>query len=223
MLQGFQGCNLNVNQLTVKVMTIAAASVAFSFTLITAKPVQAATFSWNLDFFDDNNVQVGSGEFSYDPTTTTFVETTPTSLPEGFTVQNDLETFSANIRGENWGFEAGTTWWAEPSRPPGQQRTSRSRPFVVENSWFFGDPFFGTRALNMDIDSASDTAGSGTWFQLIVPPGGGDPFRGAGTWKATLRSNVESVPESSSVLGLLAIGTFGAVSLLKRTGNQRSF
>ncbi len=196
---------------------LVATGVALSFTVMEAKPVQAATIAWDLEFFDDAGAQVGSGQFSYNTDTNTFVQTIPTSSPQGFTVQNALESFSANIQAQNWGFEEpGITWWAQSSRPPGQQRNSRYGISIVDNSWFFGDGFLGTRQLLLDnMESVSAQVWRGNWSQEVLQPGGGPPAQGEGAWTATQR-NAEAVPEPSSILGSLAIGTFGAGLALKR-------
>ena len=52
---------------------LVATSVALSSTVMEAKQVQAATISWDLDFFDNAGTQVGNGQFSYNTDTTTFV------------------------------------------------------------------------------------------------------------------------------------------------------
>ena len=201
---------------------LVATSVALSFTVVEVKQVQAATISWDLEFFDNAGAQLGNGQFSYNTDTTTFVQTIPISSPMGFNVQNALESFSANIQAQSWGFEApGVTWWVQSSRPPGQQRNTRYGIFIADNSWFFGDVVYGTRQLLLDnMKSVSDQVWTGDWFQQIVQSGGGAPFQGDGAWTATQR-NTEVVPEPSSVLSSLAISTFGIGLALKRKVNKQ--
>jgi hypothetical protein len=195
---------------------VAAVGAGFSLIAIAAKPVQAATMVWGLKFFQAGT-QVGSGEFSYNPDKTTFIQTSMlgSSLPpSGFYVRTALDSFSADILGEQWRPAIFLTWWADGSRPPGQQVFARGtvRPGINQGVWFFGDPFLGTRQLLLDnMQPISDDVWTGNWLGLVARPSvpGGVPMYGFGVWTAT-RQNPQPVPEPTFPLGLLVFGVLGA-------------
>ena len=200
--------------------------------LISTVPVTAATITFDLDFFDDGGTEVGDGQFSYDDETATCVELSPVGdcfqepsedpndFNDVFFVENALTNFSATINGEDWDLGY-ITWWGddESGQLPGYQATSRYGIFINENRWFFGDGYFGERQLSIGITQFSDTSGEGSWNQDVVPPGGGNPFAGAGTWEATRVGTTpepsipapssEAVPEPSTVFGALVAMIFG--------------
>ena len=210
--------------------------------LASAIPVSAATITFDLDFFDDSGTEVGDGEFSYDDEALTCIEFSeagdcsrePSEDPDDynyyndvFYVENALTDFSATINGEDWS-EAYGYWWSddETGQLPGEQSASRYGISINDNSWFFGDGSFGERQLSIDITQSSDTSGEGNWLQNVVPPGGGNPFAGSGTWQATrvgtgLEPSVpapspsEAVPESSTIFAALVAMVFGYLSKRK--------
>jgi hypothetical protein len=210
--------------------------------LASAIPVSAANITFDLDFFNDSGTEVGDGEFSYDDEALTCFEYSevgdcsrePSEDPDDddyyndvFYVENALTNFSATINGEDWSGGYGH-WWSddESGQLPGEQSASRYGISIGENRWFFGDVDFGTRQFVMDFTQSSDTSGEGNWLQNVVPPGGGDPFAGSGTWQATrvgtesessvpAPSPSEAVPESSTIFGALAAMVFGYLSKRK--------
>ncbi|MDJ0648739.1 MAG: hypothetical protein QNJ60_08535 [Xenococcaceae cyanobacterium MO_188.B19] len=138
----------------------------------------AATIKFELSFFDDNNHQVGSGEFSYDDRITTCFETSwggdCNSPYEDFaidviSVQNVLTDFSATVGGENWNSYYGYWWSDETSEQlPGYQSFSRYGIDIQKNIWFFGDLLFAERTLEMKINQSSNTFGTGSWQQYLA-------------------------------------------------------
>ena len=184
-------------------------------------PTSAATINFELSFFDDNQAKVGSGEFSYDDEITTCFETSfagvcdPSYEYFGFDiilVENALTSFSATIKGENWGDYYGHWWSNEVSgQSSGYQAVSRYGIDIWENRWFFGDPYFGERVMIMDINESSNTFGAGSWYQQILPGTGDPPIMASGTWQAVRieaeQSPIETVPEPFPLNGaLLALG-----------------
>ena len=213
--------------------------------LASAIPVSAAAITFDLDFFDDNGTQVGDGEFSYDDEASTCFELSfagdcsrepsedPNDYNDVFFVENALTDFSATINGEDWSGAYGH-WWSddESGQISGEQSASRSDIFINDNRWFFGDSFFGEGEMIMDFTQSSDNSGEGSWLQEVVPPGGGDPFAGSGTWQATrvgtvseplsepsvsAPSSSEAVPEPSTIFGALVALVFGYFSRRKFT------
>lgn len=187
--------------------------VTLGLTAIEVKPSLSVNIKWNLTFYNTTNQQVGSGQFGYEQGISTFVETNP--FPSsGFPVKNALTSFSANILGEPWSLNnaPGITWWSSSSRSPGQQRYSSSpQPTIVDNSWFFGDLFLGTRQLLLaSIEEVSSNVWQGSWNQSIVAS---NSFEN-GTWTA------EAVPEPLTILGsAMALG-FG-VSFKKTLAKKK--
>lgn len=207
--------------------------------LISAIPVTAATITFDLDFFDDGGTEVGDGQFSYDDEALTCVELSPVGdcfrepledpndFNDVFFVENALTDFSATINGEDWDLGY-ITWWGddESGQLPGYQAPSRYGISIAENSWFFGDGDFGERQLSIDITQSSDIYGEGSWEQNVIPPGGGNPFAGAGTWQATrvgtapepsVPASSEAIPEPSTVFSTLVAIIFGYFTKHKYT------
>ncbi len=212
---------LNITDL-VKGLALTASSVALSLGVVGSRSAiaQEAIF-WDVEFFDQSGVVVGDGEFSYDPMTTTFVNTTPDSSsipPEGFEVQTALETASFNVFGQGFVPAGNVTWWFESDRDPGQQFVNRGgESDIRDNSWAFldSDPRDVTAILLMnDFELMSDTLGVGDWnsdgFNFTI----GQSFSGSGQWSATLRS--QTVPEPTATLSLFAFSVLGVASICKR-------
>ncbi|MGB3402759.1 MAG: hypothetical protein WBA77_08710 [Microcoleaceae cyanobacterium] len=212
---------LNITNL-VKGLALTASSVALSVGIVGARSAiaQDAVF-WDVEFLDESGVVVGEGEFSYDPTTTTFVNTTPDFLsipPEGFEVQTALETASFNVFGQGFVPAGNLTWWFESDRDPGQQFVNRrGEPDIRDNSWTFlnSDVRDATAILFMDdFEQVSDTLGMGDWtsdgFDFTI----GQSLSGSGQWRATNR--LQSVPEPRVTLSLFAFSVLGAASICKR-------
>ncbi len=203
--------------------SLATTSLGF---LINITSASAAIIKFDLGFFDGNNTQVGAGQFSYDDNTSTCFETSfggdcnssdEYKKYDTILVENALTDFSAVIDGENWNGYYGHWWSDETSgQLPGEQSVSRYGIDISNNRWFFGDPYFGERAMIMDISESSNTFGTGSCLQQILPENGGEPIMGSGFWQATkVEANpspieTETVPEPSTVLGfLIAVGLVG--------------
>lgn len=178
-------------------VAIATASAALSLAAVAVKPAQAATFFWDLNFFEDNGVQVGSGQFSYSDDIPTFVPVSGVFLNEytGFYTTNALRSFSANIDGVQWGgggTSAGDRSFSTGWNPSGPVETfgvvspGRGGIFTsFSSTWFsgFSNPF-GTRILNI---TSNPSSGGRRWGQLISDPPRGF-ISGGGPFTATLRS-----------------------------------
>lgn len=182
-------------------ITAIAFSAVVGIGTITA-PAQAATLTWNLNFFDDAGNPAGKGEFSYDDESLTFVQTIPIAAPVGFEVNNALTSFSATVLGKEWSLSdrPGVTWW-QPTGPTSlkQQEISRYGIFI-NNNWFFG----GASTIRQFLlyDSRPSSAGwDGSWVQAIPDF---IPSFGSGSWTASPSS--AAVPEPSTVLGTTLIG-----------------
>ena len=200
---------------------VATTTVATCLLATGVQPVKAASIFWDISFFDDNDMEVGNGYFSYDPDTTTLVDIN--ARGDTISVDTILDTFSAVILGVEWD-EPGINWWItdETIATRGQSQ-SRSGP-SLSDGWFFGDPFFGTTALNIEGGS-TDSNGSGTWSQLLVVDSGDPPLTGFGTWSATQRVNTGNngsstdVPEPLSILASMT--ALGLLPLLKKEHSKR--
>lgn len=196
--------------------TIATTGLGF---LINITSASAAIIKFDLGFFDGNNTQVGTGQFSYDDEITTCFETSfggdcnssdEYGKYDTILVENALTDFSAVIDGESWNGPYGHWWSDETSgQLPGEQSVSRYGIWIGNNRWFFGDPFFGLESLVMEINESSNTFGTGSWYQQITPENGGEPIMGSGFWQATkVEANpspteTEKILEPSTVPGVL--------------------
>ena len=169
--------------------------------------VSAATIGYDLRFFNDSGNEVGLGEFSYDPDTTTCIPEIPIDEScqfSGLLVTTELTDFSANISGTEWRLRdsAGQHWWDEATSTVKGASITRSG-ILLQDQWFFGDQFFAENLLAM-----SGTSG-GSWIQVLDTTN----FL-SGTWTAQLQSTTspggQIVPEPLTILGAgVAIG-FGA-------------
>lgn len=183
---------------------------------------QAATYpAYTISFFNQNGTKVGYGHFTTDPNRRLCVEVSELgncnnnpSMPDASGITqysygyvsdelNPLTSFSANILGINWGFEAGKTWWTTSSgQPPGSQGFSRYEPHVfISNSWFFGDSYTGSKSLLMDFDETNIIFGKGTWAQHVINPS----VHVDGTWTATLVPIPPALLLFISGLGIIGI------------------
>jgi len=179
--------------------TIAATTTITSLTV----PATAASLFYDIKFFD-GGVQVGTGEFSYDPTdSVTFDIRIPQREQQTFTVFNDLEIFKAVIQGVDYTFSGSPLWWwNDVNGLIGGLRIDRGFPFGgVTNEWFFqrlGNPFVQFFMTNARVLEPGALWG-GTWAQQAS---GNPPVFGDGTWEITPR-NDEAVPEPATMLGSL--------------------
>lgn len=183
----------------------------------------AATF--NLSFFDNANNVVGNGRFSFDSGRKFCVEINPIgdcndprsfdpTLMESGNVRifkNPLTDFKVNLLGQSWRLE-GSKWWAASGQAPGSSGQSRSGP-VISNGWFFGDPFFGTRAFTMSMAVANGTFGSGVWLQTGQSP----VVQGSGIWTAAV------VPAPIPGAVWLLVSGLGALGLFRGAKKVREF
>ncbi|GEM_PF-997567 len=196
-------------------MAIVMGAISLSLSVVKANSAQASEVAWGISFFNAAGTQVGSGEFSYDPGTTTFVQTSPDIPsplpPSGFNVHTALKSFAATILGNQWSLPSagvGVTW-LDPSSGLEQQRFGKSpQPFLAD-SWFFGDAFAGTKQLLLDGQAAESGGWGGSWIQSIASGSSNE----SGSWVAALQPQSEGVPEPTTVLGAV---TFGAGCLLRK-------
>ncbi len=176
--------------------------------ILNSNPVFAATIGYNLRFLDNLGSQVGSGEFSYNPGTSTCIQEIPVgdscNEMNGFFVDTELTGFSANISGTEWGLSdrSGQLWWDEATSTVEGTLSHRSGIFL-QDQWFFGDQFFAENLLSMR------GASGGTWTQVLDTTN----FL-SGTWTAELKNTTSPgghvIPEPLTILGAgFAIG-FGA-------------
>ena len=183
------------------------------------RPAEAATFQFELSFFDENRNPVGNGQFSYDDAEVTCIQLSPAGVCEpndplfglldAILVKNVLTDFSATVDGENWHLSL-VSWWNDESsgQLAGSQLVSRSGPRVRDNFWFFGDPFFGREQLYLDFVQSSEPNAEGNWGLQVFPSNSSmEPKFNSGTWQARRAdvelqpSSAETVPEPSTLVG----------------------
>ncbi|MCY7392132.1 MAG: PEP-CTERM sorting domain-containing protein [Leptolyngbyaceae cyanobacterium CAN_BIN12] len=71
----------------------------------------------------------------------------------------------------------------------------------IADTWFFGDPAFGTRRFLLQSDNQNSASWGGSWVQSIA---GLTPSFSSGSWSAS--SSSAAVPEPSTVLGVTLVG-----------------
>ena len=130
-----------------KLAAICTMGVTLSVSLA-AQPALASTLLWDLNFFNDNGVKVGTGEFTSEPDKTALASTFAPYLQSNFVersfeVENYLTSFSVNILGnerkiEN--FSDNTRTWIDPSIGTRQivSGSGNSLPRLIKDDWRFG-------------------------------------------------------------------------------------
>ena len=99
----------------------------------------AEEVTWNISFLDPQHLSIGSGQFTYDPTTT---KTISSLVSHSFDVDSLLTSISVETDGKAWGSRsllnsAGIRWWNTPmGAAPGSNTLHRFTSFV-QNSWTF--------------------------------------------------------------------------------------
>ncbi len=179
-------------------------------------PGNAAIF-YDLEFFDENGMLVGTGEFSHEdePVDETFnlcfIEALCGNIPLEIKKEDNffrLESFFSTrpfLQGLSNLIENEQTdlFWRPfddervASLSPCTSPTCAGRVFFNDDSWFFDVRAVGgakMTATEWNVSSAIEV--------------------GSGTWTATRRT---SVPEPASTLGLMAIAALGVGSKLKKS------
>jgi hypothetical protein len=218
-----------------KLAAICTMGITLNVSLAT-QPALASTLFWDLNFFNDNGVEVGTGEFTSEPDKTALASTfapylQPNFVERSFEVENYLTSFSVKIlRNERKieTFSDKTRTWIDPSIGTRQIVSApfNSLPRIIKDDWRFGErglistygPY--TEGLFMEgKQQNSNNILAGSWLELRYLPFsrkfGFPPIKNTGSWRATVR-NPQTVPESSTVLGLATFG-LGCLLLLKRT------
>jgi hypothetical protein len=177
---------------------------ATATTAFLAAPANAASLFYDIKFFS-GAVQVGTGEFSYDPTDSVTFTIPLRPGEQTFTIFNDLETFKAVILGINQDLTgpARLQWWNDANFILGNFSTGRGTPpgGDVYDSWYFQD---GGQQFNMTNARVLEPGAlwEGDWFLISEPQIMGPPVIGSGRWEVTPR-NDEAVPEPATVVGSL--------------------
>ncbi|MDY6940586.1 MAG: PEP-CTERM sorting domain-containing protein [Cyanobacteriota bacterium] len=191
-----------------KLAAIATSTLA-SLSLLVISPARAALVEFDLQFFDNNDVQVGFGEFSYDdgyPLERTFLFQ---GFPELEMTAEDgwfeLTSFSATIEDLSWGLEdsafTATSWVASNfDNPLAGVSFARLAPLpMAEDFWIYGDPRFSPVMVMFP---------NRTWIQSGES---GEPL--GGMWVAGFRPKVVPEPTTTLLVSGLALG---GGSLLKK-------
>ncbi|WP_013335093.1 hypothetical protein [Gloeothece verrucosa] len=116
-------------------LALTATGVILTLTGFNAQPAEAATVSWNLNFFDETGAKIGSGTFSYnDAPYSGEIGNYPSGYPENVVIDPTdnlflVEDLTINISGRTWD-ENDASWlfWNPPS--------TNSYPDVNSGSYF---------------------------------------------------------------------------------------
>lgn len=185
-------------------------------------PVRAATVNWALKFFDSGSgSQIGSGSFAYDDSqpldvTVNLFDEDP--IRGSVTVEPseqwfELTSFSAKIADSVWNLSDSPNpilaWQPTGTATPSSRGGAKSvviagrEPIIYKSdSWFFGEPYFGIPAL--DIDNGSF---------VLTYQGAEEVENYGGSWIAT------QVPEPVSILGTATLGL--GILAQRRRGKKR--
>ncbi|MEB3279094.1 MAG: hypothetical protein VKK42_09285 [Lyngbya sp.] len=209
-----------MNNLFEKVALVA--SLGLTSTLIAALPGNASVL-YDLKFFDDNGNLTGTGVFSHEdePFEGTLEKCLIGSFPgcsesvyeinasdnyfkvDNFSVLTDDGPFAQWELGVN--FESQLFWRPFDDVKLASYYLSGRFDYALEERWVV------SRRVAPSLDWALVMSPDGTWDTRI--PGPPDFLkRGSGTWTVTQRV---SVPEPTSIVGLIAFGVFGIGSVLK--------
>lgn len=149
----------------------------FLLVIFISLPAQAATF--NLNFYDENGLQVGYGAFSIDMGKSFCV-----NVAGGPCVKekSPLLGFYAQIQEIDWGGDSPPSdrWWTSPGQGPFGKLGGISDGF-----WFFGEPVSGTKQLVLWFGKTTADSSEGIWNQSVIEGPNGVPVFGSGTWTAT--------------------------------------
>ena len=157
--------------------------------LLTSTVSFSADVTWNLSFLDSQNKLVGTGQFTYDPTTDK--EITPI-IGNAFEVESLIKSISIDLVGVDWGYEgspnfvpfrsSGPHWWNNPGvTEPGSQPSFRFTSFI-RDSWDF---------YRYKEESAMESTLTMSSFTTI------SPTLWTGTWQ--LMENLSSSEESNGM------------------------
>jgi hypothetical protein len=124
---------------------------------------------------------------------------------------NPVTAFSVNIAEQFYNGLYG--WWASGSQAPGQVGSEAYS--VYSNTWFLGDPYWGTRQLSIDFTGYDDISAYGTWVEMIDASHSpnGQSYGASGTWAASMSA---VVPIPASVF-LLISGFLGMLGFMRRS------
>jgi len=198
--------------------------------LAIASPGTAAVF-YDLKFFNEEQILIGTGEFSHeDEPFEAVVELCPPSIPSSFCGETleiaredqffRVTNFSSTVPG--LGFtsliegERTDLFW----RPFDEERVASISPCTtrecIGRKLFFRDNVWSAGIGRTEITSIRRMTAT-EWSSVL--DGSSIPeqvkFNLSGTWTATRRT---TVPEPASIFGLIAIGTLGTLCLKRRDG-----
>ncbi|NJO94402.1 MAG: PEP-CTERM sorting domain-containing protein [Hydrococcus sp. RM1_1_31] len=174
--------------------------------LLNSTSTYAATVVNELKFFNTANVQVGSGEFSYDdakPFEATFYDSLGLEMIFSIDANDNwflLESLSVNVGNLSWNQASSYYQFWVPSQSEvvslnsGSPRSVRFNDFGFPSkteAWIVGDSEFLPYLLMDD---------SSNFFQFSREEGA--PL--TGTWTATQREQ-QSIPEPSTLLAILSV------------------
>jgi hypothetical protein len=193
-----------------------------SLTALVATPVEAGTVEiFSISFTGEKTEYpsgitspiYGSGSFSIDVGGSICVETIPDGcnpvMPwyPSTIFYNPVIAISVSVAEQLYS-SMSPGWWASGSQPPGQ---AGSEPYsVYSNTWFLGDPYWGTQQLSIDFIGYDAVSAYGTWSEMIAASHSpnGQSYNASGTWTASMNSAVVPIPASayllfSGILGML--------------------
>jgi hypothetical protein len=203
--------------LLTKITVATAAGAALSLSIMGAKPAQAAIFDlkWSGEFFGNEASATG------------FIDFDPAQFSNPGETYNLIDDFSVTVTGATVGNGTFTLSdfayfrFVTPPNSPldftqelvGQPATPPALPF--------GTPDIVNEAGDFNIFANNLNAPTGTsYFRITTASGGGESLT-LTSFAPRSTTPPTSVPESASVLGLLAVGAFGKASKFKGTKKRQ--
>ncbi len=182
--------------------------------LFISAPVQASRVDWEIQFFDQEGIQVGEGGFSYDPDTTeqfSNYSVAPDFIPEVRQINTTFTSLNWTVNNKGWSEQsAGRAWWG--GSLIGDRFFINFDDVLMLGS--FRREFF---LLSFDSQNPSAlSATTGSWEQIVFGSSTQDFFT-EGTWRANRTS---AVPIPSVFLlfgsGLISMIMFRMRSIRKQ-------
>ena len=178
-------------------------------------PVQASSVDWEIQFFDQEGVQVGEGDFSYDPDRTeqfSSYSVAPDFIPEVRQINTTFTSLNWTVNNEEWSDQSAWrgAWW-------GGSLIGDRFFYDFDDVLMLGS--FRGQFLLLSFDSQNPSALSattGSWEQIVFGFSNQDPFT-EGTWRANQTSAVP-IPGVFVLFGsgLISMIMFGMRSIRKK-------
>lgn len=178
-------------------------------------PVQASRVDWGIQFFDQEGVQVGEGDFSYDPDTTEQISNysiAPDFIPEVRQINTTFTSLNWTVNGAGWSNQSFTWggWWG--GGLIGHRFSSNFDDILMLGSFIDWNLILHFDSQNPSALSAT----TGSWEQTAFNIPNQNSFS-EGTWRAN-RTSAVPIPGVFVLFGsgLISMIILGMRSIRKK-------